>query len=261
MPVARRLGRMPVAGRLRAEARAGGAAVAFLTRLPADRLITANASDLARAAPAFPVVGAALGAAVGAAASLLAGPCPPAVAAGVALALGAIATGGIHLDGLADTADALGARSREQALAIMRDPRIGSYGASALVLGLLVEAGALASLAERGAVVPAMAAFGLSRAVAPVLASLLPYARPGAGLAQSLARASRIRAGVGALVACTLVAALEPSQAPLLIAAAVACCAAAWVLCRRRFGGVTGDTLGAAIVVTEATCLVIAASG
>jgi cobalamin synthase len=55
-------------------------------------------------------------------------------------------------------------------------------------------------------------------------------------------------------------AVLEPGQAPLLIGAAAVCCAGAWMLCRRRFGGVTGDTLGAAIAVTEATCLVIAAS-
>lgn len=251
---------MPVASRVRAEARAAGCAVAFLTRLPVDRLLAGDARDLARAAPVFPLVGAAVGAAVGGAASILVGPCPPTVAAGAALALAAIATGAIHLDGLADTADALGARSSEQSLAVMRDPRIGSYGASALVLMVLIEAGALASVAEDGAVVPAMAAFALSRAVAPALASLLPYARASAGLAQSLAGGNRVRAGVGVLVACCLVAVLEPSQAPVLIGAAALCSAGAWILCRRRFGGVTGDTLGAAIVVTETTCLVIAAS-
>src|SRR6187200_1791746 len=114
---------MRAADAARAEVRATGAALSFLTRLPIGARLGAGAEDLGRAGPAFPLVGAPLGAAVGGVASVLEGPCPALVAASVALALGAIATGAIHLDGLADTADALGAASREQALGIMRDPR------------------------------------------------------------------------------------------------------------------------------------------
>src|SRR5205823_452731 len=122
----------------------------------------------------FPLVGAALGAAVGGAAYGLARIMPSLAAAGIALALGALLTGALHLDGLADTADALGARSREGALAIMRDHAIGTYGATALVLDLVVKTAALAALAGRSRVVlEALAAGALSRAT-PATRSALP---------------------------------------------------------------------------------------
>jgi adenosylcobinamide-GDP ribazoletransferase len=244
---------------LRAELRAAGAAVAFLTRLPLPARAGFNRHDLGRAAPFFPLVGAALGAGVAGAAALLAGPCPELVAAGVALTLGAMITGAIHLDGLADTADALGAGSRERALAIMRDPRVGSYGVTALVLLLVIEVAALAALANRDEVLVPAAAFGLARAVAPAIACISPYARD-TGLGGALAGRGRARAAVGALVAVAFAVVLAGERAPGAVATAGLCWAGALVLCRRRFGGVTGDTLGAAIVLTEAACLTVAAS-
>src|SRR5918911_563188 len=90
------------------------AAVAFLTRIPAG----GKAFDVGAGAAVFPLVGAALGAAVGGTAYGLTRILPALVAAGLAVALGAVLTGALHLDGLADTADALGARSRETALAV-----------------------------------------------------------------------------------------------------------------------------------------------
>src|SRR5690349_572464 len=118
------------------------AAVAFLTRIPVR-----GAFDVGAGAALFPLVGAGIGAAVGGTAYGLAQVLPALAAAGAALAIGALLTGGLHLDGLADSADALGGRSREDALAIMRDHAIGSYGAAALVLDLVVKAAALAALA------------------------------------------------------------------------------------------------------------------
>src|SRR5262245_48108304 len=155
------------------------AAVAFLTRIP----VGGASFDPRTGAALFPVVGAGVGAAVGGTAYGLARIVPPLVAAGAALAVGALLTGALHLDGLADTADALGTRSREAALAIMRDHAIGSYGAVALVLDLLVKAAALAALAGRSRVVlEALAAGALSRAVPVVLGLLLPdVRREGAG--------------------------------------------------------------------------------
>jgi adenosylcobinamide-GDP ribazoletransferase len=250
---------MRIASTLRAELRAAGAAVAFLTCLPMPARPGFDGDDLGRAAPFFPLVGTALGAGVAGAAALLAGPCPELVAGGVALALGAAITGAIHLDGLADTADALGGPSRERALAIMRDSRVGAYGVTALVLVLVVEAAALAALGAREQVLAAAAAFGLARAVAPALACVSPSARE-TGLGRSLAARGRTRAAVGVLVAATIAVALAGDRAAGAFAAAGACWAVALILCRRRFGGVTGDTLGAAIVVTEAACLTVAAS-
>src|SRR5437588_5873798 len=137
---------MPVASELRALA----AALSFLTRVPVGRWIDLDGNDVARAGAVFPVVGAGVGAAVGGTTAALAEPLSPLLAAGLALAAGAVLTGALHLDALADTADALGARTRERALEIMREHTIGSYGAVALVLDLILKAGALASLPAPG---------------------------------------------------------------------------------------------------------------
>src|SRR4051812_24910218 len=115
---------MPVADELRALA----AAVSFQTRLPIGRVVVVDGEDVARAGVAFPLVGAAIGAAVGGVFVGLAPHLSPLPAAGLALVLGALLTGALHLDALADTADALGAATRERALEIMRDHSIGAYG-------------------------------------------------------------------------------------------------------------------------------------
>ena len=98
------------------------------------------------------------------------------------MGVAALLTGALHLDALADTADALGARTRERALEIMRDPRIGTFGVVALAVTVLVEADAVGSLAAAGDAVAAFATAGaLSRAVAAPVAVALPYARPSGG--------------------------------------------------------------------------------
>src|SRR5689334_3067727 len=129
--------------------RAAAAAVAFLTRLPVGRLAELDGEDVGRGAPLFPLVGGALGAAVGGLAALLHGPLPALPAAAVAITAGTLLTGALHLDALADTADALGGDSRERALEIMRDHAIGAFGATALALDLLVKVTALAALLAR----------------------------------------------------------------------------------------------------------------
>src|SRR4051795_8138942 len=99
---------MPVAD----EPRAAVAAGAFLTRVPAGRLLRVDVGDVARAGLWFPLVGAGIGAAVGGTAAALDGPLGPLLAAALAVALGTALTGALHLDALADTADAFGGRSR-----------------------------------------------------------------------------------------------------------------------------------------------------
>ena len=227
------------------------AAIAFLTRIP----VGGGSFEVGAGAALFPVVGAGVGAAVGGTAYGLAHVVPSLVAAGAALAVGALLTGALHLDGLADTADGLGARSREAALAIMRDHAIGTYGTVALVLDLLVKAAALAALAGRSRVVlEALAAGALSRAVPVVLGLLLPdVRREGAGAV------FRVTPGA-AVVAVVLAAALAVRAGPLLIvvAAAAALLVGAWF--RRWLGGRTGDTLGAATELVETTVLTAAAA-
>jgi adenosylcobinamide-GDP ribazoletransferase len=232
-------------------ARAAPAAVAFLTRIPFGR----GTYDIGEGVVFFPVVGAALGAAVGAVAYGLAQVVPAFAAAGIALAVGVALTGALHLDGLADTADALGARSREAALAVMRDHAVGTYGAVALVLDLLVKAASLAALAARGRVVlEALAAGALSRAVPVALGWALPDVRSeGLGARFRVAPASMAAA---ALVAVLLTIPVEPLLIP--VAAGTTFVLGVWFL--RWLGGRTGDLLGAATELTETAVLVAAAA-
>jgi len=226
------------------------AAIAFLTRIPVG-----GSYDVAGGAAVFPLVGAALGAAVGGTAYGLARIMPSLAAAGIALALGALLTGALHLDGLADTADALGARSHEGALAIMRDHAIGTYGATALVLDLVVKTAALAALAGRSRVVlEALAAGALSRATPVVLGFALPSVRTeGAG---AVFRITRVDAGVAVVLAAAL--AFPADLLLIAVAAAVTLVLGAWF--RRWLGGRTGDTLGAAVELAETAVLVAAAA-
>ena len=242
---------MPVASELRA----GAAALAFLTRIPIGRFVELGGEDVARAGALFPLVGAGIGAAVGGIAARLTGPLPALAAAGTALAAGALLTGALHLDALADTADALGATSRERALEIMRDHAIGSYGAVALVLDLLVKAATLAALASHHrAVAAAVAAGAVSRAVPVGLGAALPYARPGGGAGVTIAGAAVWRAAVAVTVAGAFAA--VAGRDGLLAAAVAASLAVGLGLAFRAWlGGVTGDTLGAAVELTELAAL------
>lgn len=243
----------------RPELRAAVAALAFLTRVPVGRRLALDGEDVARAGPAFPLIGAGLGAVVGGIAAGLASPLSPLVAAALALVAGTLLTGALHLDALADTADALGGHSRERALQIMRDHSVGTYGAVAIVLDLLVKAAAIAALARDGHVVAfAIAAGALSRAVPVPLAAALPYARPGDGLARSLAGSAWARAAAAAAIA-TLIAALATGLDGFVLAACAAVLAVSLGAAFARWlGGVTGDTLGAAVELTELAMLVAA---
>jgi adenosylcobinamide-GDP ribazoletransferase len=241
------------------ELRAVAAALAFLTRVPVGRRLALDGGDVARAGPAFPLIGAGLGAVVGGIAAGLASPLSPLVAAALALAAGALLTGALHLDALADTADSLGGHSRKRALEIMRDHAIGAYGAVAIALDLLLKAAAIAALARDGHVLAfAIAAGALSRAVPVPLAAALPYARPGEGLARSLAASAWARAAAAGAIA-TLIAVLATGLDGLVLTACAAILAVSLAAAFARWlGGVTGDTLGAAVELTELAMLVAA---
>jgi adenosylcobinamide-GDP ribazoletransferase len=229
--------------------------VTFLTRVPVGRRVDVGAADVARGAVLFPVVGAGIGVLGGLAAAALEGPLPPVVAGALGSAAAVCLTGGLHIDALADCADALGAE-RARALEIMRDPRIGAFGATAVTIALLVEAGSLGALAEQGdAAAGFLVAGALSRATAPLLALAVPYARAsgtGAVLSRGLFAAAPLAGGALALAASVLLF----GWAGLEVAAGVGAIAAACGLASRRWlGGVTGDTLGGTIQVTEIAAL------
>ena len=235
-------------------------ALQFLTRVPVPRGVGFEPDWLNRSARHFPAVGLCVGA-VSAGVLVLAGLVfPPAVAVGLAMAASVLLTGGFHEDGFADTCDALGgAVGRERALAIMKDSRIGAYGAIGLVLMLGLKAATLTALPLAVAVPALLIAHTASRAAAVTLIRWLPYAGD-VEHAKAKPMAQRI-GGADVLVALTwvvLVAVLivwhRPAQwmallVGLLLALAGTVWCARWL--QRRLGGYTGDGLGATQQITE----------
>src|SRR5687768_13358515 len=130
---------------------------------------------------------------------------PATLTATLVVGFGAWATGAIHLDGLADTADGFGGgRDREEVLRIMRDPLIGSYGAAALVFVVGVKVTAIAALLDRGAAFPfVVAAPAISRWTISALAAWLPYARTEGGLGRAV---THERDTIGLIVATAVTA-------------------------------------------------------
>ncbi len=242
---------MPVA-----ELRGLAAAVAFLTRVPVGRWVQLEAADVARAASLFPLVGAGIGLAVGGVAQALSGPLTAPLAAVLGLAAGAVLTGVLHLDALADTADALGATTRERALEIMRDHSIGAYGGVALVLDLAAKIAAVAVLAERHEVVRyAVCAAAASRVAPVVLSAALPYARIGGGTGGALGTGGWVRCAVSVAIAVAVCVLLD---APLVLAVVGVIVVVLGLAARSWLGGITGDVLGAAAELSESGALILA---
>lgn len=235
--------------------RAAVAAVAFLTRVPLGRFVATDAHDVARAAPLFPVVGAAVGAAGAGVALLLEPPLSPFLAAAIAVAATVALTGAFHLDGLADTLDATGGMTRERSLEIMRDSRIGSFGAAGLALALLVRVAVVAQLVSTGGVLGGMVAAGaVSRGAAVALAGTVPYARVSGGVLTG-------RLGLwGAPVGVAIALAALRLDGLVVVAATGATTVVLGLAFRAWLGGVTGDTLGATSEATELVALVVAAA-
>ena len=235
-------------------------AVAFLTRVPSRARIGED-SDIARAAPWFPFVGALIGLVVAAAYALLQMWTPPLVAAGLALAIGLLLTGAFHEDGLGDVADAFGGGvSRSDVARILKDPRQGTFGVAAITISLLVRAAAIAALGPAAALASIPAAHALSRAAAVALmTAVAPASEEGLG-ASYVRGLSRAGAVAGALSGVVLAAALIGVWA--LPAAGVAAAGAGVVggLARRKIGGISGDVLGAAQQVAEIALLCLAAA-
>lgn len=233
----------------------------FFTRLPMPTLEPGERrlSDAIWAAPLVGLVVGLAGAFVyagGALAGLTSG-----TAAALALAATMLVTGCLHEDGLSDVADGFGGGStRERKLEIMRDSRIGAYGAVAIAMSILIRWTALAALASPGAVLAGLlAAHCASRALMPALMHLLPPARAN-GLSASAGIASQntmLAAGtIGLLSLCLL------GPHALLACAVLLILALFWwrTVCLRQVGGQTGDTIGALQQIGEAIVLVTASA-
>lgn len=237
-------------------------ALGLLTTLPV-RLPPDETTAPGRAMAFYPLVGAVIGALLAGLAWLLSQTrladhalLLPAV---LVLAAWAALTGALHLDGWADCCDALFAPvSRERRLEIMKDPRLGGFGAAGLILLLLVKLAALQGITSSAACLPSLVAIpALARWAAVIAAKAYPSARPG-GMGDSFRR------GLGRreLVIASLIAALAAApllwRGPILWAAAGLALVAMAGLARARLGGLTGDVYGAIIELAETAALVAA---
>ena len=251
---------MPALDALTATPRAAAAAVCFLTRIPLGRWLVLGPDDVARGAAFFPIIGAGIGALAGLVATSLDSRLSAMLAAALAVALDALLTGAIHLDGLADTADGLGARSRERALEIMREPTIGAFGAIAIGVDLLLKTTAIAAIAGGSHPVLALTAvFALGRAGPVALAWALPYARPSGGSGLALTGAAAAWPAIGLAIAVGGTVALLGVRGLWLLLGAALGTALIGIIAWWRLGGVTGDVLGSAVETATVFALLAAA--
>ncbi|MBL7252663.1 adenosylcobinamide-GDP ribazoletransferase [Alloalcanivorax marinus] len=231
-------------------------ALSLLTRLPVRVATPVDERDQGRSVAWYPAVGLLIGLLLWGLASLLVS-APAWPVAVLVLAVWVGLTGALHLDGLADSADAWlgGYGDRARTLAIMKDPYCGPAGVVAVVLVLLAKAAALAVLIPV-APLALLVAPVLGRAACAGLFLALPYVRE-QGLGSGAARHPARRAVSLAMVAAALLAVLLGQWLVVLVAGAVF--AAAVALMRRRLGGFTGDTAGALVETVEAVVLLVAA--
>jgi adenosylcobinamide-GDP ribazoletransferase len=230
-------------------------AIGFLTRIPLPQ-VACSERDMARGAGFFAWVGALIALALWASAQIM--PWSGVrLAALLVVAVWAALSGGLHLDGLADTVDGFsgGRGQHERTLEIMRDSRIGSHGALALVLLVLFKTAALERLLEQGGllwlVTPVLARF-----LCTLLIALFPYARS-QGLGSVFAGQVGARELViGGLFTLGALAWAGPAAVWGALAATLSALLVALQF-KRRLGGLTGDGYGAAIELSEAVCLLV----
>jgi adenosylcobinamide-GDP ribazoletransferase len=233
-------------------------ALQFLTVLP----VRANTSSPGDAAVFFPLTGIL----IGASASLVAWFSSLVFGRPLSTLLCVICltwiSGGLHEDGLADVADAVRAgRSRDRMLEILKDSRIGSYGALSLILSVLLRWQAISAIA-RPAIPGIVAVVALSRASMVIAAGTTPAV--GSGLGHLFAAgcdrstlAAVIAQSIAILVAFGLYAGYVRALALFVVSGAVLWAARAWLV--RRLGGVNGDCLGATCQAVEVTGLLVLA--
>lgn len=244
-------------------------ALQFFTRCPTPRWVGFEPAWLQQCARYFPAVGLVVGAFSAAVLGLAMWLWPTTVAVGLGMAASIWLTGGFHEDGWADTCDGLGgAVSRERALVIMKDSRIGSYGALGLILLLGLKAACLVALADDSAAAAMLAllwAHCASRAAPVWLLHTMRYAGDAAhAKAKPLATQASwgtVMVALGWVGAASVgIACLAPQWVPTLCAASVVAAGSTFWLqgwFEKRLGGYTGDNLGACQQVVELSALLV----
>jgi adenosylcobinamide-GDP ribazoletransferase len=233
-------------------------ALQFFTRLPIPRWVGFEPAWLHHASRYFPLVGVVVAAICSAVYLLSSWLLPSSVAVLLAVAAGIYLTGAFHEDGFADMCDGFGGgMTRERVLEIMKDSRIGAYGAIGIICLLAIKCAALASLPPAAVVATLLIAHPLSRLAAVSLIWLMDYARDegkAKPMAQEMSTGEFIIAAICGLLPAIMCGALGMLDWSALVFATLAAAAAAWWLgrkCQHRLQGYTGDCLGAVQQLAE----------
>jgi adenosylcobinamide-GDP ribazoletransferase len=233
------------------------AALSFLSAVPVGRGVELDERDLRRGAALFPAVGAGIGALVALVAWGSAQVLPAFAAAVLGVATGVAATAALHVDGLGDVADGMGASlaGGDPAEAI-RDPRLGTFGIAAVALDLLLKTSLLSAIVSAGFASPMVAAGALSRVAPLAMAWRLPYAGGGTGTWTSQIGAAPVLVATGIALAIAIPSANIATVSMIAAVAAASTLVGWWST--RRLGGITGDGFGAAIELGETLALAAA---
>ena len=236
-------------------------AISFLTIIPVLGCDSSGSEDLAASFGWFPLVGFVLGAILAFADFCLRRYVRPAARAALIVIALAVVTGGVHLDGLADTADALGAgRDRTRALEILQDSRLGTFGGMALFFVLILKLSALAGAVHAGRYQAIFLAPGLGRWAMVMTAQGMTYLRAeGAGSTLLRSRGAR-NWWVATLISTIAVNLTRGTSGWLAAGLAVLLSLALRAFYRRWLGGVTGDLIGAAGEIVETAVLLAVAN-
>ncbi len=238
-------------------------ALQFFTRLPVPTWVGHSAEQLEQSARYLPLVGAVVGAITAAVLWLAAQVLPLPLAVLLGMAAGILATGAFHEDGLSDFADGMGGgHSKEKALAIMKDSRVGAYGVIALVLVLLLKYQALLALCDEHSMMLVAAALIAAHSVSRLMAASIMVtqryvreddsarARPAA---QQMSSTSFVVALLTAIATLAILYVAGTHIVAVLGALVVALLMRAYLAWRlqARLGGYTGDCLGAVQQLSE----------
>jgi len=232
-------------------------AIQFLTRIPIRLQHAPNQKEIGLSLNYYPLVGLLLGVLLYALALLLHS-LPVMLSAALITVFWTLITGGLHLDGLADSADAWigGIGDSSKTLSIMKDPACGPAGVVSIVLVLLVKFAAIYSLLQINATLLIILAPALARTLVMLLVSLTPYVRE-----QGLGRALKAHAKpsqhivIASLLSVVLVIVLGVVIVPIIVLQAVLFFILRFAM-MRRLQGITGDLAGAALEISEVTVLI-----
>jgi adenosylcobinamide-GDP ribazoletransferase len=235
-------------------------AISFLTVLPLA-IESANEADVAASMAWFPLVGLLMGIAFVLEDRALAFLLGHAVRSAIIVLSMAVLSGAIHLDGLADTADALGAgRDRVRALEILRDSRIGTFGAIALFFALGLKVLSLAGLSGRPRIAALILAPTLSRWALVAVSYKIDYLRSAGAGSSMLGRGSDRNLAIATITSVLAMIPLFSRKVIVAYAMAVVVTIAMRSFYRRWLGGITGDLIGACGEIVEVLAMMVIAS-